>query len=153
MHLTLDGYTPKLTTGIPVTIAGNDSPIVVELARGCQVKLSLKADEDVGRLRGHLVFVLHESQLESLRGPFPRQGGPSNSRLNGVNMWVADPGLLQQLLDVDASGLCVLGGLEPGRYTLKSFPDDFIFEPATFDLGDAAVSIERLTVEIRWLSR
>lgn len=153
-HLAADGYAPQVATGIAVTAEGNVDPMVIELTRGLDVKLSLKAAEDVERLRRHLVFLLHESQLGALRGPFPRQGGPSNHRLNGVNMWVGDPGLLYQCLEIDPAGSAVLGGLAPGRYTLKSFPDDFVFEPSTIELlgGDASDS-EKPTVEIRWRSR
>lgn len=69
-------------------------------------------------------------------------------------MWLAEPGLLQQLLEPDQTGHALLHGLAPGRYTVKAFPDDFLFEPASFELQDPDPETgETPTVEIRWRMR
>ena len=63
-------------------------------------------------------------------------------------MWMSEWGLMDQMLEVDHTGFALLEGLKPGRYTLKSYPDDFVFEPATFELRD-----QQSTVGIRWSMR
>ena len=41
-----------------------------------------------------------------------------------------------------------LHGLDPGRYTLRAFPDDVVFDPPAIEVAPPLT-----TVEIRWRSR
>ena len=54
--------------------------------------------------------------------------------MGGVNLWLADPGLLNQRLHFVDPGVDSLRGFTPGRYFLRSYPDDLVFEPAEIDL-------------------
>ncbi len=93
-------------------------------------------------LQDHLLFLVCEDQLSLLRGPYPKQGGPSNARINGICMWVGEPGLLDQLVYFDELGWAGVEGLKPGRYTLKAFPEDLVFEPNEFVLTEDANTVE-----------
>ena len=151
VQLNEDGCRPRRVLGLPVTPLAETPPVTtVELERGVDGKLHLTGDESLTAelQRGHLFFLLHDDQLASLRGPFPRQGEPSNHRINGINMWVGEPGLLYQMPEFGPTGFAFLQALKPGRYTLKSFPDDFVFTPASFEIVE-----DQDTVEIRWQRR
>jgi hypothetical protein len=52
-------------------------------------------------------------------------------------MRLETPTLLGQLLQVGRDGAALLPGLRPGRYHLRVYPDDFVFEPEAFDLPAA----------------
>lgn len=143
LHLGKSGYAPKLVTGLRVD--GSDEPpaIRVELTRGAEVRLRLRDAAGYGDASdGRLVFLLEQSQLVWLRGPFQHQGGPSNNRINGVNVWLRSPALMQQMPHFEGDGTAVLTGLMPGRYRLVAVPDELEFTPAEFAVGSDGAQIE-----------
>ena len=145
------GYARREVHNLAVTDQPDPAPVRIELERGVALTLRIEGETpfDAGHRAGHLLFVLEEGQVDTLRGPFPTQGGPSNHRINGVNMWVRDPGMLHRLLNFDASGSARLEGLAPGRYTLRAFPDDYAFEPEWFEVVAGAAD----PIELRWQPR
>lgn len=145
------GYVPIVAYGLPVTKDPTPEPIVIELTRGIEVKLALlpEAESPVDSLSNHLFFLLEDSQLALLRGPFPRQGGPSNYKINGICMWVGDPGILEQMFHPDERGRARVSGLGARGYTLRAFPDDFLFTPGTFEVTEEQAD----PIEIRWRLR
>ena len=76
-----------------------------------------------------------------VRGPFAQHGGPSNIRTNGVNVWLASPGLNERMPEFDRRGHAALRGLAPGRYRIVALPDDLTFVPAEFEVGAANTSV------------
>ena len=149
LHLLESGYCPRIVAGLPVTGDATSPPIVIELQRGVTVELDVGGDApfDEHVRKDHVMFLLESGQLATVRGPFPQQGGESNHRINGVNMWIESPGLMLQMPSFDERDV-KLGGLAPGCYSLRSFPDDLVFEPASFDVGPAG---GRIT--LRWRRR
>ncbi|HEU4418147.1 MAG TPA: carboxypeptidase-like regulatory domain-containing protein [Planctomycetota bacterium] len=149
LHLLESGYCPRIIAGLPVTGDAKSPPIVVELQRGVTVELEVCGDApfDEHARKDHLVFLLESGQLAAVRGPFRDQGGESNHRINGVNMWLESPGLMLQMPSFDGRDVR-LGGLAPGCYSLRSYPDDLVFEPASFVVGPAG---GRIT--LRWRRR
>ncbi|MCP3916195.1 MAG: sigma-70 family RNA polymerase sigma factor [bacterium] len=145
-YLNDDGYFPAQFDSLQVTREERPRELI-ELRRGTELELRV-VGEELPQTAGHLFFVLHESQFDAVRGPFPRQGGPSNHRINGVNMWVREPGLLYQKPEFDHTMRTLQRGLKPGRYALKVFPDDYVFEPATFEVEGT-----RTSVELEWRRR
>ena len=146
-----EGFAPRQVLGIAIREGGDDE-LTVELERGLEAKLEFAGDEPLDGLREHLVFALHESELSAVRGPFADQGGASNHRINGRNMWLAEPGLMTRLIDVDALGVALLRGLTPGHCSLVAFPDDLVFEPSSFAVergGDEHAT----RIAIRWRHR
>lgn len=145
-----EGYAPRQLFGVRVDREPNPSPVVVELTRGIEALIALVGDSPLDRelLEGHSFFFLERFQVDLVRGPFPNQGGPSNFRIGGINLWLAEPGLMGQLLQLDETGLVLLRGLAPGTYSLKVFPDDLTFQPA-----EMAVAGPRTELEVRWSSR
>ena len=121
----------------------------VELQRGVTVELEVggAAPFDEHVRKDHVLFLLESEQLAAVRGPFRDQGGESNQRINGVDMWLESPGLMLQVPSFEERDV-KLGGLAPGRYSLRSFPDDLVFEPVSFDVGPAG---GRIT--LRWRRR
>ena len=83
VYMNDEGYAPRHVTGVAVS-TGEEEPLRIELERGVDVRLKVDGAEPlpVERQRDHLIFLLHETQLDELRGPFPIQGGPSNCRIN-----------------------------------------------------------------------
>jgi len=147
IHLEREGYAARRVT-LPVATVEDPTPVPVLLQHTPTVQLRLRADppRDEVRPDGCLLFALADSERSLLRGPFPEQGGPSNHRINGVNMWMEDFGMMERLLRVDAEGLVELRGLPSGRYTLLAFGDDVRFDPPTFDLPLAGDE----PLEVRW---
>ncbi|MEM1451847.1 MAG: sigma-70 family RNA polymerase sigma factor [Planctomycetota bacterium] len=149
--MTEEGYAPYRAHGISIARA-DESPRVldIELQRGLSCKLKLVGEEPLTleQRTGRLVFALHEDEEGALRGPFPQQGGPSNQRINGVNMWIGSPGLLHRLVDFEDDRTATLTGLAPGRYSLAVFPDELAFEPATFE-----VTQDGTTMGLDWAPR
>jgi len=145
------GYVPIVAFGLPVTEDPTPEPVVIELTRGIEVKLALlpEADSPVDSLSNHLFFLLEDSQLSLLRGPFPRQGGPSNCKIDGICMWVGDPGILEQMFHPDDRSRARVRGLGARAYTLRAFPDDFLFTPETFEVTEEQAD----PIEIRWRLR
>ena len=143
LHLHESGYAPRVVAGLRVTKTEDPPEVPVELTRGVEIDLRIRGEETFDEARkDHLLFLLAQSQLAQLRGPFPRQGGPSNHRINGINMWVGQPGLLKQMPNFDGGdGTAKLQGLLPGRYRLVAFPADLTFEPEEFAVGAEGASI------------
>jgi hypothetical protein len=150
VHLQESGYVARTVLGVQVTADPEPAPIVVDLQRGVELELEVSGDAAFDRAvrEGHVLFVLEQAQVPLVRGPFAEQGGESNHRVGGVNLWFEQPGLLQQMPDFGDGGIAKLGGLAPGRYTMKAFPDDFVFEPASFDVAAGGSK-----VTLRWRRR
>ena len=131
-----DGYCPEELQRLAVTADGNADPHRVEFVRGVEVAIEVAAGAELSEKerRNHLFFLLEESQLDAVAGPFPRQGGPSNHRINGINMRLDEPGLIQQMVQFDSAGRAALRGLRPGRYRVVAFPADVQFAPVSFDV-------------------
>jgi hypothetical protein len=143
------GYAPQHAWGLTVVDQTAPEPIELLLKRGVEVRVELVGPSSpADDLGGHLLFLLHDSQRELVRGPFANQGGPSNMRINGINMWIGEPGLMHQLLSAEDDGIAVLKGLVPGDYRLLAYPDDFVFTPATVTIGEGGG-----TVRLQWRRR
>ena len=143
-HLQNSGYAPLVAPNLLVTPEPNPSAIPIELVGGVEVVLEVEDHGAFAKARkDHLVFLLERSQLGHLRGPFPNQAPPSNHRINGVCMRVAQPGLLNQMVYPDETGRAAFTGLRPGRYRLVAFPSNLTFTPSEFGVGenDATISI------------
>ncbi len=142
LSLTDAGYAPQVLRGLLVTRGAAAPPQVVRLTRGVAVELTVEHPEDLAAALGRpLVFVLDRARLGDVRGPFAEPGGESNHRVNGVDMWLAQPGLVAQMPDFGADGRAVLRGQPPGRYRVVVFPDDLAFTPAEFDVGPDGASV------------
>lgn len=140
MWLTEGGYQARTLQALPVTANADPAPIPVELVRGARVELVLAGDTPMPRdiAQKHLLFFVDERTSALVRGPFAKQGGESNHRLNGINMWFGNPGLLHRHVHFTTAGDPVaLRGLAPGRHWLRAFPDDLVFEPASFDVTES----------------
>ena len=88
-----------------------------------------------------LWFLLREHQTGDVSGPFQHQGGESNYRIRKVNMWLQNHMLIKQIVSIDEPGRAFVQGVTPGRYTLRSYPDDFTFEPEWLSLSEAQSKI------------
>lgn len=149
LFLSADGYAPARIHDVPVSAGEPGAPFVVRLARGVEVKLRLEPRPmTAAERRGRLFFLLEESELASVRGPYPTQGGPSNHKVGGVCMWLGEPGLLEQMVHFDEAGAALRKGLAPGRYGVRYYPDDYAFAPETFEVGK-----EGAVVELGWSPR
>jgi len=127
------GFMRADLAGLPVT----ETPVeaaIVPLARGTTAQFTFRnaAGEAARGLAGRVLFVLRDDELDQVRGPYGRQGAHSNFNVNGTILWLRDPGLGEALLEVDERGMARRSGLRPGRYTIRAFPDDVAFEPASF---------------------
>ncbi len=151
IHLADEGYAPEMVLGIPVTESPDSDALIVELDRGVRAKIELRGEAGLGSedLAGHLLFLLEDSQLASVSGPYPTHDSPQNQRINGLYMWLENPVLLNQMLRVDEMGFALVDGLEPGQYSIRSFPDDFAFEPESFEVTGQ----DEAAVVIRWKRR
>ena len=155
VHWADGGYLPAVVTGIAVREAPGD-PVEVLLIRGVEATFRFVGDaEEVparehGRWwQGHLLFALEQSQLGQVDGPFPAQGGPSNHRINGVNVWIESASLMQQMVHPGEQGLAYVQGLPAGIFSIVSIPDTFVFEPASFELTPDTQG----PIEVRWRRR
>ena len=127
------GYVRREIDGIPV--GETNEELVVLLSRGIDRSIELALGSiPLAEQEGHILFLLAEDQLDQVAGPFPLRGGPSNRSVSGVNLWLADPGLLNQRLHFVEPGVDSLRGFTTGRYVLRSYPDDLVFEPAEIEL-------------------
>lgn len=151
IHFAESGYSPRVELGIPVTEDSDPAALTIELVRGIKAKIELLEEAGLGRepLEGHLLFLLEESQLSSVSGPYPERGSPSNIQINGLRMWLETPVLLNQMLLFDEMGFALVDGLDPGRYSIRSFPDDFVFEPDSFEVTEQ----DEAAVVVRWRRR
>ncbi|MBM4061600.1 MAG: hypothetical protein FJ265_10975 [Planctomycetes bacterium] len=142
-HLQEKGYAPRTVTDLPVTREPDPAPIPVEITRGVSVTLTVADAAGFAKARaGHVLFLLEQSQLGMVRGPFPRQGGPSNMRINGICVWLEQHGLMNQMPDFDDTGRARLTGLLPGRYRLVALPGDLTFTPADFAITADGTVVE-----------
>jgi hypothetical protein len=98
--------------------------------------------------RAHCVFLLRDEQATDVTGPYADGDPASNHRIGGIELWLRDPSLLSQLVGFDPNGNAELRALAPGRYTLRAFPGDLVFEPEWID-----VPAPSAPVEIRWSPR
>jgi RNA polymerase sigma factor (sigma-70 family) len=146
-----DGYLPVEVRGIEVS-RSPPPPRTVELVRGAELELVLEppdpGDGSPHPARGHLVFLLERGQLGSISGPYPTQEPPANIRWNGICLRIDDPDIRKQNLGLE-HGRATLRGLAPGTYSLRAFPDDFVFEPAELELQGS----EPRTIRVRWRAR
>lgn len=138
------GYVRCLRNGIAVSKSEHPAEVRIEVEPGVDVRLAVRGATPftpaVGK--GHVLFLLEDGQADLVRGPFADQGGESNARINGVNVWIASQGLIHQMPRLDASARATVRGLAPGRYRLAAFPDDLVFEPSTFEVGPAGADVE-----------
>lgn len=146
-----DGYAPRQLLSVPVLGSTGEPPLVeIALDPGVACKLQLKGDVPARLYQEpRLILLLHEEQ--DARGPF-EQRQSSHDRIQGLNVWLGEPGLRQQAVHFDRTrGAAFVEGLRPGRYRLQAFPADLRFEPEEFLLDPEAES--RVTVELRCSER
>jgi len=138
-----------------VTIASTPVTLSVEIVRGIELRLQLIGSKDLGpaALEDHLFFLVEKGQLDSISGPYPEPGPPANQSFGGnegIQMRILDATLMNQMLGSDAFAEGVLlRALVPGHYFVKAYPDDFVFEPAEFELAGP----EKTELEIRWRAK
>jgi hypothetical protein len=145
------GYRPLERTG--VVVVADDGPggeLVLALQRGAELHLGVRGDADFTAevRKGHVFFVLHDTQVDAVRGPFPPGSDQSNFEIDGLHVWLRDRWLLDQMPAFTGEDCSTLNGLTPGTYRLAAFPDDLVFEPATFAVGPGDTD-----VELRWRRR
>ncbi len=145
------GY-PRTDLGSVMVGERQAEPMEVPLVRGVEVILRFRpgVEDVVSRLAGHVLFALHDEELDWVRGPYENQGPHSNYNINETVLWLRDPAIGDSLLHVDEQGNGRLSGLRPGHYTLRSFPDQFEFEPKSFWLDAAS---ETVSVDVEWWPR
>jgi len=150
VHLGTSGYAPRQMFGLVVTTDERPAEVRVELTAGVDLRLAVTGAMPFRNKvhEGHVLFVLEDAQVASVRGPFVEQGGDSNLRIQDVNMWLAEPGLMNLMPRFDEDARATVTGLLPGRYRLVAFPDDLVFEPSTFAVGPGDTD-----VELRWWRR
>jgi hypothetical protein len=152
LDLTSGGYLPGRLGGLVVG-EGESREHELLLTRGLDRFVRLDPPPSAADGFGeHLVFLVHESELDAIAGPYPEQGPPSNRRINGICMRLDDPTLMEQLLSRDdfaSTGKTRLFGLKPGRYVLKSYPDDYLFEPPALELSPTSPD----ELVLRWRRR
>lgn len=145
IYMTALGYAPAEVRDVSVPF-GRAGQLTIRLERGLDIAIQFEGEGDFYRAReDHLVFLLEESKLSYVRGPFPTQAPPCNIRV-GLNMWFRDPGLLSRILDVNTE--VKVSAVAPGRYAVRAFPDDLLFTPETF-----AISPEQRSVVVAWRER
>jgi hypothetical protein len=147
--LLAEGYAPCRAEGIVVPAGGTSEIVELAFERGLQARLHFEGDgvhpED---LRAYLLFLVEESELDGIAGPFAEQDGTMTYAAKG--MWIRLRGpTTSRLLEIDAEGTVLVQSLAPGRYHLRVFPDDFAFEPESFDLPSSAGE----PVAVRWRRR
>ncbi|MSR62460.1 MAG: sigma-70 family RNA polymerase sigma factor [Planctomycetes bacterium] len=145
-----DGYVPLELHGLELVPPAAVETCVVELTRGAELSLTLDPSTSSGPspLRDHVVFLLERAQLDQVSGPYPSQDPPSNARIDGICLHLDFPQLYEQRLALDSSPLVHRTGLAPGRYSLKCFPDDFLFSPPEFELAPGHYALT-----LRWRAR
>lgn len=143
------GFVPRTITGLRLGGDAQAAPIPIDLQRGATVRLVLRGAEPWLAVGGgpRQVFVVDQVQRAGLRMPV--------SAAAYANPWgmrpdasAGDPAVLQQIPRFGADGAATIVGLAPGEYRLVTFPDDVVFEPATFVVGEGAAE-----VELRWRRR
>ena len=143
-------YHPYQAAGLVVTAADDPAPIDLPIARGVAVRVEVggKVPFDYGLVRDHLFFLLAEGQEDAVRGLFAAGTGQGNQDINGHQVWLRDPTLLQQLVTFEGDGSAILNAQTPGRYSLRAFSDDVEFTPATVTVGEGGG-----TVQLQWQRR
>jgi len=151
------GYVPRVVEGLTIAAGREVVSITIELDRGATLSLRLRGERELttGDELGHAVFLLRDDQASAVKGPFEARAAtpfslpPSANRaINNVYLWVRDPSLMHQLVELDRQGDAEVRGLARGRYTLRAFPDDFIFDPPAIE-----VTAPRCVAEVRWTQR
>jgi hypothetical protein len=139
VHLPDEGYVEHHVAAIRVPGDGVSEIVGVALERGSNVRLCFSGEGSSQRdLSRCALYVLEEAELGAIEGPLPERDARANERANGVWLRLGDPSLRAREARVDADGTAVIQSLRPGRYHLRVYPDDFVFEPAAFDLPTAA---------------
>ncbi|MBL8750338.1 MAG: carboxypeptidase regulatory-like domain-containing protein, partial [Planctomycetes bacterium] len=133
------GHAPRTVLGLPVTVGADPPVIPIDVPRGVEVTVALAPDAPMPRdvCTGHLFLLLDDREAAMVRGPFAEASAESNHRINGVNMWFDEPGLLHRLVPFGGPHARPLRGLTPGRRRLRAFPDDIVFEPTAIDVTPA----------------
>jgi len=150
LDLRAAGYAQETVEGIALAAPGAEPGTVeVRLVRGLDCRFRLSDPGAREALDGALVFVLAEGEDASVRGPFPDGSGESNHRINGAMMWLERRELTSRLLHFDGTGRGEIERLRPGAYSIRAFPDDVRFEPATFELVEDGQLVELKVVEGR----
>jgi hypothetical protein len=138
----VDGYAPCDVLGALVTAEPDPEPLIVTLVRGATIVLR-RSSSELATTPQHRLFLLTEAEsaARALRGPFAQQGGESNMRIGGVNLWLADPTLMHRHVSFEADGAAFLRGIAPGRYVLRAVPDDLEFTPESIVVTGAERSV------------
>ncbi len=144
------GHAPRTVSNLSVTNDPEPAVTPIEVGRGIDIDVTLAPDTPMSRevLAGHVVFLLDDREAAMVRGPFAVESVESNHRINGVNMWFDEPGLLHRLVPFGAPYARPMRGLTAGRRRLRAFPDDIVFEPAEIDVTPAGG-----TFAVRWHRR
>ena len=139
--MTWEGYVARRVPDLGVREDPDPKPITVELERG--VELILNHAHGFDAAEGHVLFVLAESQLNHVDGPFA-VAEPGTVQLGDAHFRLASRSLRSQYFHGE-EGVTELHGLFPGTYHVVAFPDDLVFEPASFVVEGP----ERVEVELR----
>jgi RNA polymerase sigma-70 factor (ECF subfamily) len=136
---------------VPVTDPPTE-PMVVLLTRGTEALFEFRpgGDGPARELAGRILFALRDDEFNLVRGPYAYQGPHSNYNINDTILWLRDPGLGDSLLDIDERGMARLNGLRSGRYSIRAFPEDLVFEPTSFVIEEGEATE---AVSIEWWSR
>jgi hypothetical protein len=96
----------------------------------------------------YLLFCVDDRTSPLLRGPVAEKSPECNFSIDGIGMWIGEPGAYTRLVQFHRGPNPKVRGLAPGRHRLRAFPDDLVFEPAEFDVPAAGAK-----VVVRWGSR
>lgn len=141
-----DGYVPVFLDG--VAIPDGSEELSVSLTPAVDVLIELAGPESARLLEGRVVFLLHDDELEQVRGPLPPEED-SNITINGMRMWVESRRLQRQLLVFDDQGVATVSGLPEGDYSLLCFPTDRKCVPESIRLQGPNGQSVRVDVEDR----
>ena len=144
------GYVPLELRSVRVTTIENATPVSVALERGLRLDLEFDAAQGLeeARREGRALFLLAESELAEVKGPFPTQQTESNVNFGGVHMWLARLGLQDRFIVLGDSGQWTATGLRPGRYTLRSYPNTVRFSPEWI-----SVEADDVAARVTWTRR
>lgn len=142
----LDGsdYRRQPNLGLQVTAADDPAPIDLPIARGVAVRVEVGGEVpfDARLGRDHLFFLLADGQQDAVRGPFAEGSSQGNQEINGRQVWLRDPSLMEQLVTFEGDGTAVLRAQTPGVYSLRAFPGDVQFTPATVTVGEGGGTVQ-----------
>jgi hypothetical protein len=123
-----DGYVPVVRAGIHA-VAGS-APVVLRLQRGAEARIALAN----APLLQHAVYLLRAGEAERIHGPLRPDDPTRTYSVNGVALRMDEPWLPPRVVSTGSSEVLAYRGLAPGRYQLRTYPDDVAFEPAWFDV-------------------